>query len=117
MVPDGSSASTENGPVTHREFLKILCNFRKNQPAAWDSNSAESLESLDSAESSESFNSPESLDSPESDSGLAWWKNPFIPKIKRLWLDFLHTNDLLGHTGRHIPHDQFCTNVERLFEK
>lgn len=118
VVPAGSSASTENGPVTHREFLKTLCNFRKNGPISWgywDSNSAESPESIDSPESRESpesFNSPESLeslDSPESDndSGFAWWKNPFIPKSKRLWLEFLHTNGLLHQTHRNIPYDEF----------
>ena len=127
VVPAGSSASTENGPVTHREFLKTLCNFRKNGHIPWgywDSNSADSPESFDSPESRESpesfnspeslespenFNSPESLESPESDndSGFAWWKNPFIPKSKRLWLEFLHSNGLLHQTHRHIPHDEF----------
>ena len=94
-----------------------MCDLRKSGKIPWgywDSNS-DSVDSPESFNSPENINSPESFDSPESpesvnspeSEGFAWWKNPFIPKRKRLWLDFLISNGLLHQTHEHIPHGQF----------
>ncbi len=45
-------------------------------------------------------------ESTESSEDFPWWRNPFIPKGKRLWLEFLSSNGLLHEPHDHVPHSQ-----------